>query len=99
MVENHLTFDAFARYLRAELHLGARSIVEDSYLLDDLELDSLQIYEMLAAIEELGVFIPDEAMEVARTLGDVYHFYQQEELTIPGNSDLSDIIFTFSNPD
>ena len=58
-------------------HLGveADKVTEDASFIDDLGADSLDIVELVMALEEqFGVSIPDEQAEKIKTVGDAVSF-------------------------
>lgn len=53
------------------------SITMETSFVDDLEADSLDIVELIMAIEsEYGITISDEEVETMRTVGDVVNYIQ-----------------------
>ncbi len=55
-----------------QLGLDRASLVSDANILDDLGADSLDVVELVMAIEEMfGLEVPDEEVEALRTIGDV----------------------------
>jgi acyl carrier protein len=55
-------------------HLGVDrgDVISDANILDDLGADSLDVVELVMAIEEtFDLEIPDEEVEALRTIGDV----------------------------
>lgn len=72
-----LSFEDFRDRLaeQLEVDLGART--RGDRLADDLELDSVQRLEVLVAVEELGVYLPDDSVEAEQTLGGLHQLYQQ----------------------
>ncbi|MBQ8250198.1 MAG: acyl carrier protein [Clostridia bacterium] len=58
--------------ITAQLGCDAELINEDSALFEDLGADSLDLVEILMAVEEnFGVSIPDEEMPEFRTIADI----------------------------
>ena len=58
-------------------HLGVvgDSVAIDSSLIDDLNADSLDMVELVMAMEqEFGISIPDEEAERIKTVGDAVEF-------------------------
>ena len=54
-----------------QLNVEEDDVVEDSAFVDDLGADSLDIVELVMALEEeFGVSIPDEDAEGIKTVGD-----------------------------
>ena len=63
-----------------QLEIDAESITADTRLNEDLNADSLDVVEMLMALEdEFGVDIPDEEIEKMKTIGDVVNFIQKNK--------------------
>lgn len=55
-----------------QLGLSLAEVTPDANILDDLGADSLDVVEMVMAIEEVfDIEIPDEDAEGMRTIGDV----------------------------
>jgi acyl carrier protein len=55
-------------------HLGVEraSLVPEANLLDDLGADSLDVVELVMALEEeFGIEVPDEDVESIRTIADI----------------------------
>jgi acyl carrier protein len=46
-------------------------------LRDDLGLDSIQMFLLLVAAEDLGVMFPEQLLPQLRTLADAHHYYVQ----------------------
>jgi acyl carrier protein len=58
-------------------HLGVetRLLAPEANLLDDLGADSLDVVELVMAIEsEFGIAVPDEEVENIRTIGDIVSY-------------------------
>ncbi len=65
-------------------HLGVESglLVPEANLLDDLGADSLDVVELVMAIEEeFGIEVPDEDVENIRTIGDIVSYLGGRELS------------------
>ena len=51
------------------------SLVPEANLLDDLGADSLDVVELVMALEEeFGIEVPDEDVESIRTIGDIVQY-------------------------
>ena len=51
------------------------SLVPEANLLDDLGADSLDVVELVMALEEeFGIEVPDEDVENIRTIGDIVRY-------------------------
>ena len=60
-----------------QLEIDAETITEQTRLIEDHNADSLDVVEMLMALEdEFGVDIPDEEIEKMKTIGDVVAFIE-----------------------
>ncbi|KFA57631.1 acyl carrier protein [Mageeibacillus indolicus] len=58
-----------------QLGIDAEEIKPDSNFIDDLSADSLDIVELVMAMEqEFGVSIPDEEAENIKTVGDAVDY-------------------------
>ena len=60
-------------------HLGVEktSLVPEANLLDDLGADSLDVVELVMALEEeFGIEVPDEDVESIRTVNDIVQYLQ-----------------------
>ena len=63
-----------------QLEIDAKTITADTRLNEDLNADSLDVVEILMALEdEFGVDIPDEEIEKMKTIGDVVNFIQENK--------------------
>jgi acyl carrier protein len=58
-----------------QLNVEEDDVVEDAAFVDDLGADSLDIVELVMALEEeFGISIPDEDAESIKTVGDAVAF-------------------------
>ena len=72
-----MTFDAVRDILVAQLDLDADKVTGDSGIAEDLGADSLDVVELLMAIEdEFGVEIPDEEIENIKTVDDLVKYIE-----------------------
>ncbi len=77
-----LSFEEFAHHLRRSLGLdssehGHQTWARDTKLEADLHLDSVERYELLVVVEELGAPLADVAVNGISTLGDFYDEYRK----------------------
>ena len=57
------------------LGVDGASLVPEANLLDDLGADSLDVVELVMALEEeFGIEVPDEDVEGIRTIGDIVQY-------------------------
>ena len=64
-------------------HLGVErgSLVPEANLLDDLGADSLDVVELVMALEEeFGIEVPDADVENIRTIGDIVTYIGAREI-------------------
>ena len=63
-----------------QLEIDAETITAETRLNEDLNAASLDVVEMLMALEdEFGVDIPDEEIEKMKTIGDVVAFIEDNK--------------------
>ena len=68
-------FDKLKEIIADKLSIDAEEITLDSSFIDDLNADSLDIVELIMALEdELEMEIPDEDVENFKTVGDVVNY-------------------------
>ena len=73
-------FDKVREIVANQLDLDAETITMDSFLVDDLKADSLDIVELIMAFEEeFNIEIPDEAAEKIKTVQDVVNYIDQNK--------------------
>jgi acyl carrier protein len=67
--------DRVVAIVRDRLDLDGSAIARESSLLDDLGADSLDVVELVMALEdEFGVKLPDGDVERLRSIGDVIEY-------------------------
>jgi acyl carrier protein len=68
-------FEKIQEIIADKLSVDAQDITLDSSFIDDLNADSLDIVELIMALEdELDLEIPDEEVEGFKTVGDVVNY-------------------------
>ena len=68
-------FDKVKGVIVDQLGVEEDDVTEDAAFVDDLGADSLDIVELVMALEEeFGVSIPDEQAEKIKTVGDAVDF-------------------------
>jgi acyl carrier protein len=68
-------FDKVKGVIVEQLNVEEDDVNEDAAFVDDLGADSLDIVELVMALEEeFGVSIPDEQAEKIKTVGDAVDF-------------------------
>ena len=74
------TFDKVRDIVVEQLGSEADEVTLESTFIDDLGADSLDIVELIMAIEEeFNVEIPDEAAEKIKTVQDVVNYIDQNK--------------------
>lgn len=72
-----MVFDKVKDLISEQLDVKADEITEDSSIQDDLGADSLDIVDLVMAIEdEFGVEIPEDQVENIKTVGDIVKFIE-----------------------
>ena len=60
-----------------QLGLEREELVPEAHILDDLGADSLDVVELMMALEEsFDIVVPDEDVERLQTIGDVQQYLQ-----------------------
>ena len=70
-------FEKFVEILADQLDVDKDTITGETKIAEDLNADSLDVVEMLMAIEdEFNIEIPDEEIENFKTVNDVVEYIQ-----------------------
>ena len=70
-------FEKIVNIVVDQLGCDADSVTEDSAIIDDLGADSLDVVEMLMAVEEnFGVTVPDEEIPNLKTVRDIMTYVE-----------------------
>ncbi len=73
-----MVFEKMKQILAEQLDADIESITPETDIADDLGADSLDVVEMLMAIEdEFDIEIPDEEIENLKTVGNVVDYIQE----------------------
>ncbi|HIX34766.1 acyl carrier protein [Gemmiger sp. An120] len=71
------TFEKIRACLAEQLDIEPDEITMDSNILDDFGADSLDLVDLVMALEdEFEVEVPDDAIESFHTVGDVVRFVE-----------------------
>ncbi len=71
-------FETVQSILADQLGVEADQVTMESNFIDDLNADSLDIVELVMAMEqEFGISIPDEEAERIKTVGDAVNFIKE----------------------
>ncbi|MDD5793292.1 acyl carrier protein [Clostridium sp. HCP1S3_B4] len=73
-------FDKIKEIVADKLSVDENEITLESSFIEDLNADSLDIVELIMALEdELDMEIPDEDVENFKTVGDVVNYVQSHK--------------------
>jgi len=71
-------FEKIKNIIVEQLQVSDTNITEDSSFIDDLGADSLDLVELIMALEEeFGIEIPDTDAEKVVTVGDVVNYIKE----------------------
>jgi acyl carrier protein len=70
-----LSFDEFRSLIAQQLEVAVDQVVPEASFLDDLQADSIQLFDLLLRFEEKGIAIPLEAAWQIRKVNDAYQLY------------------------
>lgn len=72
-------FEKLVEILKEQLNLEGKDIKPESSFKEDLEVDSLDLFELVMAIEdEFGVEIPSEDLEKLTTIQSVMDYLKEK---------------------
>ena len=72
-------FEELVQILCDQLSLDPEDISPDSRIKEDLGADSLDVLQLLMALEEeKGVVIPDEVLPTLKTVGDIVSYVENQ---------------------
>lgn len=75
-----MVFEKIRKMLSAQINVAEDEIKPESDIINDLGADSLDVVEMLMAVEsEFNVTIPDEAAMEMKTIQDVVSFIEKNQ--------------------
>ena len=73
-------FEELVQILCDQLPLDPESISMDSRIKEDLGADSLDVLQLLMALEEeKGIVIPDEVLPTLVTVGDIVAYMESQQ--------------------
>ena len=70
-----LTLPEFTAHIATTLGVDVGNLRTDGDLRADLQLDSIQMFLLLVAIEDLGVVVPEQLYGQLVSIEDAYHHY------------------------
>ena len=75
-----MVFDKVKELISEQLDVKADDITEASNIQDDLGADSLDLFELVMALEdEFDVEIPEDQVENIKTVGDIVKFIEDKQ--------------------
>ena len=75
-----MMFDKVKELIEEKLNLEGVEITPDSKFKEDLEVDSLDLFELVMALEdEFGIEIPTEDLEKIATVGDIIEYIEGKQ--------------------
>lgn len=70
-------FEKVKAIIAEQLNIDAEKITMESSIIEDLGADSLDVVELVMALEEnFGVEIPDDDAEKINTIGDIVNYIE-----------------------
>lgn len=73
-------FEKVQKIIAEGLGVDVEAVVESASFKEDLQADSLDLFEMVMALEEeFGVEIPSEDLNKIETVGDVMKYLQEKQ--------------------
>jgi acyl carrier protein len=73
-----LTPEAFQAMLADLLKVDVAQVTPDAYFVTDLGVDSMRMLQVLLHLEEMGIELSLELAWRIQTVGDAYHYYQEQ---------------------
>ncbi len=70
-----MTMEEFRIYIAGHLDRPPESVAVDAPLRTEVGLDSIEMFFLVIAVEDLGVAFPDQLLAHVVTLEDAYHHY------------------------
>ena len=75
-----MMFNKVKELIEEKLNLEGVEITPDSKFKEDLEVDSLDLFELVMALEdEFGIEIPTEDPEKIATVGDIIEYIESKQ--------------------
>ena len=72
-------FDKVKELIMEEMDVEESQVTLDASFKDDLEVDSLDLFEMVMTLEdEFDVEIPSEDLESIKTVGDLVNYIEEK---------------------
>lgn len=73
-----MVIDRVKKILSEEFDVDVNELTENTNIQDDLDADSIKVYDLLMALEDEFQFeIPDEAIDEIRTIADLTAYIEE----------------------
>lgn len=73
--------DRILEIIAEQFHVNVEDLEEDTNFVDDLNVDSIELLELVMAIEdEFDIELEDEILENITTVGDVLDFIDEKNI-------------------
>lgn len=73
--------DRILEIIAEQFHVNVEDLEEDTNFVDDLNVDSIELLELVMAIEdEFDIELDDEILENITTVGDVLDFIDEKNI-------------------
>lgn len=73
-----MVFEKIKAIICEQFELNADKVSEDSNLIGDLGLDSLDVIDLAMSVEdEFDIEVPDDAIDGIKTVGDIVRFVEE----------------------
>ncbi|MDD6061179.1 MAG: acyl carrier protein [Acutalibacteraceae bacterium] len=73
-----MVFEKIKAIICEQFELNADKVTEDSNLIGDLGLDSLDVIDLAMSVEdEFDIEVPDDAIDGIKTVGDFVRFVEE----------------------
>ncbi len=75
-----MVFEKVKEILVDQLDVDEGSITANSFIIEDLGADSLDVVDIVMRLEEeFDLEVPDEEIESMKTVGDIVHFLESAD--------------------
>ncbi|MGI6404155.1 MAG: acyl carrier protein [Oscillospiraceae bacterium] len=75
-----MIFEKVREILVDQLDVDEGAVTMDSFIIEDLGADSLDVVDIVMRLEEeFDLEVPDEEIETMKTVGDIVHFLEAAE--------------------
>ncbi len=73
-----MVFEKVKEMIAAQLEIDAQKITMDSYFVDDLGADSLDVMELIMAFEsEFNIEVNEESLENIKQVRDIVEYFEK----------------------